>query len=109
MSRLRFTPLAVRDLEEIHDFLAENSAGAALRLVERLENRCRSLAENPGMGRRREELPPALRSLPESGYVIFYRPIEEAEGGGVEVVRVLHGARDIERLFHETDDEDAAH
>jgi len=30
-------------------------------------------------------------------YVIFYRPISE----GIEVIRVLHGGRDIERLFQE--------
>ena len=30
-------------------------------------------------------------------HVIFYRPIED----GIEVVRVLHGARDIEALFEE--------
>jgi toxin ParE1/3/4 len=28
-------------------------------------------------------------------YLIFYRPI----GGGIDVLRVLHGARDIDRIF----------
>lgn len=95
MSRLRFTPLAVQDLEEIHDYIAADNAEAALRLMERLEKRCQSLAETPGMGRSREELSPFLRSLAEGNYVIFYRPIED----GAEVVRVLHGARSIERIF----------
>lgn len=30
-------------------------------------------------------------------YLIFYRPID----GGVEVLRILHGARDIERIFRD--------
>ena len=47
------------------------------------------------MGRSREELVPKLRSFPVGNYVIFYQPISD----GVEIVRVLHGSRDIESLF----------
>jgi len=32
-------------------------------------------------------------------YLIFSRPMLEA--GGVEIVRVIHGARDLEALFNE--------
>jgi len=28
-------------------------------------------------------------------YLIFYRPVE----GGIEILRVVHGARDLENLF----------
>ncbi|MGH7989069.1 MAG: type II toxin-antitoxin system RelE/ParE family toxin [Limisphaerales bacterium] len=49
----------------------------------------------PLLGREREELLPRLRSFPVSRYVIFYRPMEN----GIEVVRVLHGARDFPPLF----------
>lgn len=38
-----------------------------------------------------------LRSHPHGNYVIFYRPI----GDGIEIVRVLHGARDIDAAFTE--------
>jgi toxin ParE1/3/4 len=47
------------------------------------------------MGRARPELAPHLRSLPFRRYVIFYVPL----GEGVDIVRVLHSARDIEALF----------
>ena len=53
------------------------------------------LAENPRIGRSREELAPELRSFSFLNYVIFYRPID----AGVEIVRVLHGSRDIEGLL----------
>jgi hypothetical protein len=47
------------------------------------------------MGRLRPELAPHLRSFPIGNYVIFYRLTQE----GIEVARVLHGARDIDALF----------
>jgi toxin ParE1/3/4 len=49
----------------------------------------------PLIGRQREELSPRLRSFPVSRYIIFYRPMEN----GIEIVRVLHGARDFPPLF----------
>ncbi len=45
----------------------------------------------PGMGQRRDELRPGLRCFVVSPFVVFYRPIEDT----IDVLRVLHGARDI--------------
>jgi len=53
------------------------------------------LAENPLAGRVREELAPDVRSFPVGNYLLFYRPTQN----GVELIRVLHGARDLRRLF----------
>ena len=53
------------------------------------------LAENPEMGRTRNDLETNLRSFPVGNYVIFYEVIV----GGIEVLRVLHGARDIPDIF----------
>jgi toxin ParE1/3/4 len=49
------------------------------------------------MGRSRPELAPNLRSFPVGQYVIFYLPLAK----GVEIVRVLHGARDFESILQE--------
>ena len=49
----------------------------------------------PEMGRKRPELGHELRSFVIKNYVIFYDPIPD----GIFVVRVLHGARDIENIF----------
>ncbi len=49
----------------------------------------------PGLGRSREELAPNLSSSLVEKDVIFYRPDAE----GVEILRVIHGARDIPKLF----------
>jgi len=57
----------------------------------------------PHMGPARVFRNPRLRDLriwPIRGFekiVIFYRPIE----GGIEVVRVLHGARDVKGILEE--------
>jgi len=53
------------------------------------------LAENPLAGRVREELAPDVRSFPVGNYLLFYRPTQN----GVELIRVLHSARDLRRLF----------
>ena len=55
------------------------------------------IADSPMIGRTREELAPGLRSFPVGNHVIFYRSVKN----GIEVIRVLHGARDIEFLFGE--------
>jgi len=47
------------------------------------------------MGRAREELAGGMRSFPFGRYVIFYAPVD----GGIDVVRVLHSARDIDEQF----------
>jgi len=83
------------DLLEIWGHMADSSPRAADRLLERIGRTCDTLAEFPQMGRSRPELAPALRSIPVGSYIVFYRPVEE----GIEVVRVLHGARDIDRSF----------
>jgi toxin ParE1/3/4 len=59
------------------------------------------------MGRARHELLVNLLSFTVKNYVIFYQPITE----GIEVLRVLHGARDVHRVFDKMvggpgDDED---
>lgn len=53
------------------------------------------LAAQPMMGRTREELAPGVRNFPFGRYVVFYMPMDD----GIDVVRVLHGARDIDAVF----------
>ena len=91
----RLSDPAIQDLEEIYAFVAARSRPAAGALVDQFTERFERLAEMPGMGRRREELPQTLRSSIVGYYMIFYRQNE----GAVEIVRVLHGSRDIERQF----------
>jgi toxin ParE1/3/4 len=95
MNRCEFTELARADLQDILTYIAADSLRAALRWIERIEQQCQRLAEMPGMGRRRDDLAAGLRSFPVGLYLIFYREVEN----GVQIVRVLHGARDVESFF----------
>lgn len=95
MPRLRFSEHAERDLFEIGAFIARDNPAAAARFVATLERHCELLAAQPLAGRARDELAANLCSLTYGRYVIFYRALDD----GIEVVRVLHGARDIRRLI----------
>ncbi|MFZ0929867.1 MAG: type II toxin-antitoxin system RelE/ParE family toxin [Syntrophobacteraceae bacterium] len=92
-------PRAKSDLVEIWDYIADDSEARADAFVDMIDQKLLALASNPGMGRSRNELAERLRSFAVGRYVIFYRPIPE----GVEIVRVLHGSRDIDALFHPDD------
>jgi toxin ParE1/3/4 len=94
-------PLASADLLDIWNFIASDSFEKADRFLQKIDSQLKILASNPGMGRKRDSLVPNLRSFPVGNYLIFYRPINQ----GIEVIRVLHGARDIQSLFEEEDDE----
>ena len=95
MAQLRFSERAEQDLVEIGDFIARDNPIAAAEFVARLEQRCSFWASHPLAGRARGELLPGLRSLAYGRYVIFYQAIED----GAEIVRVLHGARDLGRAL----------
>lgn len=93
MSRLKFARRASKDLQDIHDFIAEDNPAAAERVIKLLEVRCRALIDMPNLGRRRDELAPELRSVTVGNYVIFYL----GTTSGVYIVRVLHSKQDIEK------------
>jgi toxin ParE1/3/4 len=55
------------------------------------------LAEHSLIGEARDELVRGLRCFSVGNYVIYYRLLVPNEQT-VEIVRVLHGARDVERI-----------
>ena len=95
MSQLRISPRASSDLIEIWSYIADDSVANADAFIDKLYQVIQALARQPGSGRHREELAPGIQSFPFGRYIIFYRVV----AGAVEIVRVLHGARDIENIF----------
>lgn len=95
MKRCIFSPRSHKDFAEILDYFGETDADSALDFVTRLQLACDQLAQMPGMGRKRDKLARGLRSFPVEKYVIFYRIVKD----DIEIVRVLHSARDIESIF----------
>lgn len=94
-------PKARRDLIEIADYISNNSVDAAMRFLNAAEETFQFIAENPLVGQLflpSSELIPPLRIWPVHNFrnhLIFFRPTND----GVEIIRVLHGARDLESVF----------
>jgi toxin ParE1/3/4 len=95
MKRYRLSKLADQDLDEIADYIAVQNPPAAIRQLERLLQSFEILASNPLMGEVCDFLRPHLRMFSTGNYVIFYLP----GACGIEVSRVIHGARDFKSLF----------
>jgi toxin ParE1/3/4 len=91
MNRFHNTPQAEADLESITDYYAANNPDAGIRLLDEITARCRQLANQPRQGRQRNDLGVGIRSVVVRRYVIFFR----GTATGIDVMRVLHGSRDI--------------
>lgn len=95
MPRLLKRPEAESDLEEIWWYIAQDNPNNADIFLDRIQETCLALADFPNMGTNRNNLKMGLRSQPVGNYLIFYFPLED----GIDIVRVLHGSRDIESLL----------
>jgi toxin ParE1/3/4 len=100
MARVVRSAAANADLDEIWLNLALDNLHAADRLVDRIANRCLGLATHPHLGPARPEIAPDARMLVVGDHLVLYRVTET----GVEIVRVVHGARRLEGLFGDPSD-----
>ena len=98
MTGLQVRPAATRDVEQSSLFyLLEGGEPLSLRFEEAVCDTYRWLLENPCAGSPRPSLSPRLSGLRMwqvrgfETHLVFYRATDD----GIEVVRVLHGARDV--------------
>jgi toxin ParE1/3/4 len=100
--KVRLSKAATEDVDDAWDYTAERwSIDQADSLLDRFEEKFRLLSRFPETGRAREGLAPGLRSLASSGFVILY----QIHGGVLEIVRIVHGSRDLEGLLAEEGDD----
>ncbi len=85
---------AKEDLKRIWTYIAEFNPHSADKFLREFAKKFQLLADNPQLGRLQDDFILNLRNFPYKDYTIFYFPIEN----GVEIYRVLHGARNIESL-----------
>lgn len=105
MFELIVSPSARADLIAQWDFFADEAGNLALadRFVACAEATFKKLACTPGLGRVRSFSNPKaddLRSWKVTDFprnLVFHRPLPEDRG--VEIVRVVHGARDLGAMF----------
>jgi toxin ParE1/3/4 len=92
MTRIEWTEPAVSDLENIHDYIARDSIEYADAVVERLVLSADQLTSFPESGRLVPESPnPKIRELLIQGYRVIYR----LKKGAVQILAVIHGARNL--------------
>ena len=95
MSRVRKSARAETDIRQIALWIARDSVDAGIKWTFALDNALARLADAPGSGTDRTDLRPGLRSSPFGNYLVFFKRIRD----GIQVVRVIHGARDYSRFF----------
>ncbi|WP_299775578.1 type II toxin-antitoxin system RelE/ParE family toxin [uncultured Tateyamaria sp.] len=86
MAEYRLTPRALYDLDAIADYSLDRWG------PRQTEDYLRQLAENPSVGRTRDDVADGYRSFPEGKHVIFYLVMSEEE---IAVIGVPHGAMDV--------------
>jgi len=94
-------PEADQDIEDEFNYLADHNTEAAFRFLKALDTTFEALAEMPRMGSPRQFKNPQLvgvRMWPIQGFpnlLVFYLTTAES----VQMLRLLHGARNIEKIF----------
>jgi toxin ParE1/3/4 len=95
----RLAPHAEADLDDIWYYVAKESGTVEIanHLIDTITDRFVTLASFPYLGRSRtDDLGAGFRSLAVGEYVVVYC-IEHTD---VLILRVVHGKRDFDRLFH---------
>ena len=102
-------PAAERDLDDLAAYLAQEAGlETALRFYDAVAATFEQIARSPGLGEIWKSTDRRLvglrvrRTEGFSNHLVFYRPAPD----GIEVVRVLHGARDADRVLRVESDLD---
>ena len=91
MPKLKFSQHALKDLENITDYISGYSPQNARSFVNSLAQKCEKLSSSPKIGKQHND----LRKFPVGNYIIFYSETKK----GVDISRVLHGGRDVEKII----------
>lgn len=103
MSQVNKRPQVIRDLIELATYIAEDNLDASDRFLAAAEETFKQLGNMPGMGKPCEFSNPNLAEVRQQPikkfrkYLVFYR-ISDI---GVEIIRVIHSARDVEAILDE--------
>ena len=95
------TPRARRDIVELATFIGRENLQAADRFFDQVDQLCDLLAASPEVGSLFSVANPRLQGMRVlristfPNHLAFFMPVD----GGVQVVRVLHGARDLDAVF----------
>ncbi|MBV8186172.1 MAG: type II toxin-antitoxin system RelE/ParE family toxin [Alphaproteobacteria bacterium] len=100
--RVSFTEPAEEDLEAIGDWIVRDNPDRAITFVRELRRSCLQIGSRPRSYPFVEHrLNDGIRRRVHGNYLIFYRVTDT-----VEILRILHGARDYGRILFGDDDLD---
>ncbi len=88
--RIRWTPAAAADLQQISDYLKEHHPRYRQPTMRKLFDGIRALKNRPGIGRPGREKGTRELLFPPMPYVAVYRVKDQS----IEVARVCHAAQD---------------
>lgn len=89
--RLRLSPCVPGDLEEIAEYIAQDSPRHAARMLHMLHARMKEIAQRPEIYRLRPEIGAEARLATVGNYVILFRIRKDT----VRIERVVYGSRDL--------------
>jgi plasmid stabilization system protein ParE len=92
-----FTEEAELDLYLASDYIARSSPASALRWEAKILESCYHLADWPQIGRIRPEYAPSPCRVYVVGDYLIYNPLEDP----LQVLAILHGARNLRKLLAE--------
>lgn len=92
--KLFFTPLAEEDLAGIFGHIAQERPQTAVKMVGEIRRRCQLIADYPKIGERCAWISKSHRRSVVRRWVIYYR----VASNRLEIVRVLDGSRDVNRI-----------
>lgn len=99
MMKLRINPLVVADLKEIREYIAEDDADNAARIIEQIYEKFENLQLFPNMGAdlsKRVSFRIDYKYAVWNDYVIIYKIGKEF----VEIYRIVNRYQDITRIFN---------
>jgi toxin ParE1/3/4 len=105
MPQLSKRPIVIQDLIEISTYISSDNLDAGDRFIYAAEATFQLIATTPGIGKFSGFTNPEVaqvRQYPIKGfpnYLILYQLTEDT----IEIVRVLHGARNLENTLTETE------
>ncbi len=90
-----YSPLAEIVVEEISSYIAQDNYRAAMSWIDSIQQKCEHLVDMPKMGVSIGSVRRNIRMISFGSYLILYREIK----AGIEIIRVVHGARKWQDLL----------
>jgi len=95
--RIEVSRAAISDFDAIYDYIARHNRRAAAHMLRSLDHAIQLLSDQPKLGKVFRHRRLHLRLLTRGDYLVFYRE----RPGLIEIVRVIHGRRNVPDILDE--------